>query len=223
MFDKYKTDDKKVIYSVTLTTVDWVDIFTKTELKLTMVDCLKYFQKNKGLVIYAWCLMHSHLHMIVGSKKWLDLSALLRDFKKITAKEIIRKINEEPENRREWMLHRFEFSGKHKKQIESYKVWQDNTMAKQISTSESMQQRLGHIHINPVEAMLVAEPQHYLFSSAMNYTGEEGLIDVEILKPVSVFITSPHRLRGVSGLREKRSAKRSVLAKPVRRFLADQR
>ena len=34
MSDKYKIDDKEGVYFVTLTAVDWVDIFTRRELKL---------------------------------------------------------------------------------------------------------------------------------------------------------------------------------------------
>ena len=181
MSGKYKIDDKEGIYFVTLTAIDWVDIFTRRELKLTIVDSLKYCQQNKGLIIYAWCLMHSHLHMIVGAKAGFDLSAILRDMKKHTAKEIIKKINDEPESRREWMLHRFEYAGKYLKRITNYKVWQDGNHAKHIITSEFMKQKLDYIHNNPVEEMIVAEPQHYLFSSAMNYAGETGLIDVELV------------------------------------------
>jgi REP element-mobilizing transposase RayT len=181
MSDKYKIDDKEGIYFVTLTAVDWVDIFTRKGLKLTIINSLKYCQKNKGLIIYAWCLMHSHLHMIVGTKNGFDLSGILRDMKKFTAKEIIEKVNDEPESRREWMLHRFEYAGKFKKRIKKYKVWQDGNMAKQIITSEFMKQKLEYIHNNPVEEMVVAEAQHYLFSSAMDYVGEKGLIDVELV------------------------------------------
>ena len=106
MSNKYKVDDKEGIYFITLTTVDWIDIFTRREeLKLTIIDSLKYCQENKGPIIYAWCLMHSYLHMIVAAKQGFDLSAILRDMKKFTAKEIIQKVNDEPESRREWMLH----------------------------------------------------------------------------------------------------------------------
>ena len=61
MSEKYKINDKEGVYFVTLTTVDWIDIFTRRGLKLTIIDSLKYCQENKGFIIYAWCLMHSHL------------------------------------------------------------------------------------------------------------------------------------------------------------------
>ena len=55
-------------YFVTLTVVDWVDVFTRLNHKYTIVNSLKYCQENKGLLIYAWCLMHSHLHILAGAK-----------------------------------------------------------------------------------------------------------------------------------------------------------
>ena len=149
MSNKYKVDDKEGIYFITLTTVDWIDIFTRREeLKLTIIDSLKYCQENKGPIIYAWCLMHSYLHMIVAAKQGFDLPAILRDMKKFTAKEIIQKVNDEPESRREWMLHQFAYNAKFKKRIKNYKVWQDGNMPKQIVTSEFMKQKLDYIHNN---------------------------------------------------------------------------
>lgn len=35
--------------------------------------------------------------------------------------------------------------------------------------------------LEPVEAMLLEEPQHYLFSSAKDYYGEKGMVEIEIL------------------------------------------
>lgn len=119
--------------------------------------------------------------MIVRAKEGFDLSAILSDMKKHTAKEIITKINDEPESRREWMLHRFEYADKYLKRIKNYKVWQDGNQAKQIITSGFMKQKLDYIHTNPVEEMVVAESQHYTSSSAMNYASEKGLIAVELI------------------------------------------
>jgi len=70
---------------------------------MAIVDSLKYCQQCKGLELYAWCLMPSHLHMIVAAEGDGNLSDVLRDFKKFTSKEIVRLIQEEPESRREWM------------------------------------------------------------------------------------------------------------------------
>jgi hypothetical protein len=42
-------------------------------------------------------------------------------------------------------------------------------------------QNVDYMHHNPVAAMLVVEPQRYLFSSAKDYYGEKGMIEVELL------------------------------------------
>jgi REP element-mobilizing transposase RayT len=102
------------IHFLTMTVVDWVDVFTRANHKMTIVDSLKHCQEHKGLEIYAWVLMSNHLHMIAAaaddSKN--NLSDILRDFKKYTSKQIVKNIQEEPESRREWMLDRFEFAGR---------------------------------------------------------------------------------------------------------------
>jgi REP element-mobilizing transposase RayT len=70
-------------------------------------DSLRYCQRKKGLVIHAWCLMPSHLHMIASTKGNFQLHEIFRDFKKFTATEIIKCMNEISESRKEWMLKLF--------------------------------------------------------------------------------------------------------------------
>lgn len=167
------------IYFLTLTVIDWVDVFTRPEYKYIVIDSLDYCQKNKGLKIYAWCLMSNHLHMIAGTEEENNLSDILRDFKKFTSKEIIDKIKELPESRKEWMLNRFEFAGRFNNKIKDYKFWQDGNEAKEIHTNEFLDQKLDYIHNNPVRAEIVFEPQDYKYSSAIDYCGGIGLLKIE--------------------------------------------
>ncbi len=44
-----------------------------------------------------------------------------------------------------------------------------------------MDTRLNYIHNNPVKAMIVEEPEHYLFSSARDYSGVKGLVEIELM------------------------------------------
>lgn len=39
------------------------------------------------MVIYAWCLMPSHLHLIASAAEGKNLSDIMRDFKKCTSKK----------------------------------------------------------------------------------------------------------------------------------------
>ena len=44
MSDKYKMHEEERAYFLTLTVVDWIDIFTRRNHKLAIVDSLKYCQ-----------------------------------------------------------------------------------------------------------------------------------------------------------------------------------
>ena len=109
--DRYKIDDQNAIYFPTFTVVDWVDVFTRESYRIEIIESLKYCMQHKGLIVYAYCIMSNHMHLIVRAKEGFELSAIIRDFKKYTAKRIINKIVEDNESRKEWMLYRFEYNG----------------------------------------------------------------------------------------------------------------
>ena len=178
MSDRYKITDIEAAYFVTLTTVGWVDVFTRLNQKLALINSLAYCQKHKGLVIFAWCLMPSHLHMLCRVEQKGGLSDLLRDFKKFTSKQVVRLVMEEPESRREWMLKLFRDSCAHLKKEQEYKVWQDGNHAVEVFSNQCIYEKLEYIHRNPVEEMIVANPEDYFFSSARNYADMESLLDV---------------------------------------------
>ncbi len=79
------------------------------------------------------------------------------------------------------MLDRFEFAGRYNPKIKHLKFWQDGNHPVELFSPEFTKQKLDYIHNNPVEEMFVAEPQEYLFSSARNYAGMDGLIDVFLI------------------------------------------
>ena len=121
--------DQNAPYFVMFTVVDWVDVFTRLTYKKIITDNLSYCMENKGLEIYAWCLMSNHLHAILRARAGSELSAIIRDYKKFTSKKIVETIQTEPESRRDWMLHRFEYAGKLDKRIKDYKFWQETNHA----------------------------------------------------------------------------------------------
>jgi putative transposase len=124
MSEKYKFRDTEGLYFVTMATVGWVDLFTRWELKHVIVDSLRHCQKAKGLIIHAWCLMPSHLHMIVSTQQD-PLPNIMRDFKKFTFKELIKTIERINESRKGWILGLFSEVADHLKRVSGYKVWQD--------------------------------------------------------------------------------------------------
>jgi len=178
--DRYLISDQNAIYFVTFTVVGWIDVFTRKEYKLQIVDSLNYCVREKGLTVFAWCIMSSHIHLIVQAKEGFRLSDIIRDFKKFIAKQIIKMIESEPESRRGWMLNQFEFTGRNLNRIKKYKFWKDDNHAIQLE-SHMMDDRLEYVHQNPVKAMIVDEAEHYLFSSARDYSNIKGLVEVEFI------------------------------------------
>ena len=108
----YKIRNKEAIHFITFAVVEWVDVFTRKDYAHLVVESLQYCQKEKGLTIYAWCLMSNHLHLIVSAAERFALSAILRDFKKFTSSTILKAIEQNPqESRQNWMLWLFKAAG----------------------------------------------------------------------------------------------------------------
>lgn len=170
------------IYFITITVIDWIDVFTRKELADVIVESLIYCQKQKGLALYAWCLMPSHLHIIASALEGIKLTDIMRDFKKFTSKAVVSNIQKIQESRKEWLLDKFTFAGKTNPKNREYKFWQDGLHAIELDTTSFMVQKLDYLHQNPVAAGMVYEPEHYVWSSAVNYTGAMGLIEVVLIE-----------------------------------------
>ena len=181
MSTKYKATATEEAYFITITTTGWLDVFTRLSQKNNIINALQYCQKHKGLEIYAYCIMSSHLHIICKGTVGFVLSDILRDFKKFTSKQIIKTITEFPESRREWMLQYFKEACSHLKRDQKYKVWQDGYHAEIVATNWFIKQKVNYIHNNPVVERIVTLPEDYYFSSARNYARLEGPLEVVLL------------------------------------------
>ena len=71
-------------------------------------------------------------------------------------------------------------AGKYDNRITNFKVWQDGNDAKEIHSTAFLEEKMNYTPENPVEVELVANPVDYLYSSARDYAGEKGLVDIEI-------------------------------------------
>ena len=109
--ENYRVEKQDAVYFLTFTVTDWVDVFTRLNYRSIIVESLAFCRKNKGLKLYAWCLMTNHIHLVCRVELPLLMSDFIRDFKQFTAKSILYDIQNLPESRRDWMLYRFEFAG----------------------------------------------------------------------------------------------------------------
>lgn len=109
MSRKYKIRDQEAVYFVTFTVVNWLDVFIRPEYRDIFMDSIRYCQQHKGLQAYAYCIMSSHVHMIISRHGDQKLEDVIRDIKKYTSLKIIEAISQNvQESRRELLLWLFE-------------------------------------------------------------------------------------------------------------------
>ena len=178
MSTKYKATEKDVAYFITITTVGWIDVFTRLRQKYVIINALKYCQQHKSLEIYAYCIMPSHIHLLCKADENDLLSNIIRDFKTFTSKKIIETIKEFPESRREWLLEYFQKACVHLKRKQTYKVWQNGYHAEKIYSNKFIKQKINYIHNNPVVEKIVSNPEDYIFSSARNYAELDSELNI---------------------------------------------
>ncbi len=182
MSHKYKFRNPDGIYFVTFTVIGWVDVFTRDVYRNVIIDNFDWYSKNKGLVIHAWVLMTNHVHMIISRRGSNKLEDIMRDFKKFTSVNTIKEIkNNTVESRRDWMLMIFKEAGKANKQNTNYKFWQNGNHPIELFNNKIMEQKLDYIHNNPVKQGFTNSMECYNWSSAMDYAGMKGIVDVELL------------------------------------------
>jgi REP element-mobilizing transposase RayT len=181
----YKIHDQEDLQFLTYATIGWVDVFTRPAYKDILVESLRYCQQAKGLELFAWCIMSSHVHLIARAKPGQKLQDILRDHKKFTAKAVVKAIEEDPrESRREWLLAQL------RKVDGGIQLWQHDLHPIWLRRPDIIQQKLDYIHRNPVQEGLVEEPHHYLYSSARDAAGLPGMLKLESLWGGR--ITDPH-------------------------------
>ncbi|HZV69889.1 MAG TPA: hypothetical protein VFG10_10110 [Saprospiraceae bacterium] len=180
----YRITDQFATYFMTFTIVGWVDVFTRKECCQILIDSFNYCKDNKGLILYAYVFMESHIHLLAaaayGSK---GMSAIVRDYKTFTSKKIIEWITDNPmESRRDWLEIVFKYHGKYNSNNHVFQVWQQHNKPMICLTPQFTLQKLNYIHYNPVKSGLVDHPEDYRYSSARNYLGrKDTVLDVQLI------------------------------------------
>ncbi len=181
MSRKYKFLDQQQAYFVSFAVIHWIDVFTRKVYCDKIIESLQYCQKEKGLLIYAWCIMPSHVHLIMGTHKE-PMQDILRDFKSFTSRSIRKEIqNYSKESRREWMNRMMTTAGLNNSNNKDWQFWQQNNHPIELSNNKIIDQKLAYLHYNPVAASYVENPEHWLYSSAKDYYGKKGLLEVELI------------------------------------------
>jgi len=170
---RYKIYEPTHPHFVTCTILNWLPIFTRKESVEIVIQSLKHLQEKENLKLYAYVILENHLHMVVQSD---DVQKSMRHFKSFTAKEILKLLQKE---NAETLLKQFRFYKKAHKTDRTYQIWQEGYQPKLMQTDAMMISKIKYIHGNPVKRGYVDTAEHWRYSSARDYNGTSGLVDVE--------------------------------------------
>jgi REP element-mobilizing transposase RayT len=120
--------------------------------------------------------MTNHVHLIARAEEEHSLSDILRDYKKFTSKAVLKAIIEnQRESRKEWLLKQFETE-------EGNRFWRSDNQPVELWSNAVIAEKLKYIHQNPVEEGLVFRAEDYVYSSAIDYAGGKGLLDIFVIE-----------------------------------------
>jgi len=158
---------------LTCTIVEWLPLFTRPALVDIVLNTWRFQQANQGLQLYGYVVLENHLHYLAQSP---DLAKSVAGFKSYTARNIIDYLQLA---HAESTLQRLRFAKRAHKVDRVYQVWQEGVHAEMVYSESVMQQKLDYIHQNPVKRGYVDFGEQWRYSSARDYHGKSGLIEVQ--------------------------------------------
>jgi REP-associated tyrosine transposase len=168
---RYKITDSKLPHFVTCTVLHWIPVFTRPDTVNIILDSLRFLMRD-GLKVYAYVVLENHLHMVVQSEQ---LNRDMTRFKSFTAKKTIQYLSSHDVSA---ILEQLAFYKKAHKDDRAYQFWQEGFHPEWVQNEEMMKQKIEYIHYNPVKRGYVDYMEHWRYSSARNYLGQPGLLDV---------------------------------------------
>jgi len=168
---RYKISNPKLPHFITLTVLHWIPVFTRPEAVNILLESLKFLSKD-GLKVYAYVVLENHCHLVVQSN---TLDHDIARYKSYTAKQMIQYLSK---NSVKQILEQLAFYKKAHKNDRAYQFWQEGVHPELIQNDEIMRQKIDYIHLNPVKRGYVDNAEHWRYSSARDYLGQQGLLEV---------------------------------------------
>ena len=168
---RHKITNPELPHFITITVLHWIPVFTRPAMVNILFESMRYLFAD-GLRIHAYVILENHLHMVVHSS---ELNRDIARFKSFTAKRLIRYLNA---HNVKPVLEQLAFYKKAHKGDRAYQLWQEGVHPEWIQNEAMMRQKIEYIHQNPVKRGYVDDAAHWRYSSARNYAGLEGLLDV---------------------------------------------
>jgi len=155
--------EKIIYYPVffTATIRHWKSLLKPEKYKKIVLEQLHEQVNKNQLIVYAYCIMDNHLHLIWQVKGDIKTSEVQKQFLEGCSKSI--KLDLEIHH--PLVLDFF----KSNQQDRKYHFWKRNALSIELYNDKIFEQKLDYIHNNPVSAGICLHPEGYKFSSAAYY------------------------------------------------------
>ncbi len=159
--------EEETTFFVTTTIARFVPVFINEKYCDLLVRNIQFYQEKYRFDIFAYVIMPTHFHWVVGVDREKGLiSDVMRDIKKYSAWDILEQLRKDGDTDRLQVSRRAARTRKDQR----HRVWMERFDDKVIRDEEMMRSTIEYIHENPVKVGLVANPEDYRYSSARNYT-----------------------------------------------------
>ncbi len=169
---RYRVMHGQYPHFLTATINNWLPIFTRPETMDIVLDSWRFLQQDSHFEIFGYVILENHLHLVARSR---DLGRDVQRFKSYTARELLSYLQAQGATR---LLQMLKFFKRPHKTESTYQVWEEGSHPQIIESETVLRQKLDYIHQNPVKRGYVDLAEHWRYSSARNYAGKEGLIEV---------------------------------------------
>lgn len=144
------------IYHIMLRGINKQNIFEDQEDKLRFIDALGYYKEKSHYVIYGYCLMDNHVHLLIQE---LD-DPISKIIKRISSSYVY------------WYNKKYKRCGH---------LFQERFKSEAIETEAYLLTVLKYIHKNPVKAGVVKSEEEYFWSSYHDYIGNKGITNIDFI------------------------------------------
>jgi REP element-mobilizing transposase RayT len=169
---QYKILQSSLPHFLTCTVVRWIPLFERNDLATIVLDSLRFLQRERRIVLFAYVIMKDHVHLVASSN---DLGKEVGDLKSYTARRIIDTLKLQNSFK---LLDSLRQAKLRRKSDREFQVWQEGSHPQGIQGNEMMRQKIEYTHNNTVRKGYVLDAVEWEYSSARNYAGQQGLIDV---------------------------------------------
>jgi REP element-mobilizing transposase RayT len=173
---RYRFFENEFPYFMTSSVVAWLPVFSHPPFVEIILDSWRFLQRERDVTIFGCIVLENHLHWIASAKDSAeDLSEQVGRCKSCTARRIIDGLEE---RRYSTLLEELRYFKLRHKIDQTYQLWREGSHPQQIQNEAMLWQKLEYIHNSPVRRGFVDDPVHWRYSSARNYAGASGLLDV---------------------------------------------